>query len=211
MKIKKRMLICLIVLFCIGFILLVCSFMFKKRNKKPERPECSCLYTELLNKFKTCEWDIDILVEAPHRTKGYFTRAEYDIALNILNKEGNIRFETGTKSIPEGPLTGRETRKEAEEVLVASNITNAYSDTDIKRSLNNVITRDYLNYRIACIYDTSSIGLGSRLEKSHTAVLLIYKTETRELLYLAELTLNDSYCFPRTEGYFSVNDIIVAE
>ena len=211
MKIKKRMLICLIVLFCIGFILLICLFLLKKRNKKPDLPECSCSYTELFNKLKVCEWDIDIQVESLQRTKGYFFHAEYKTTLNIANKKGNFQFETDDKSLAEGPITEWKKKKEAEEVLESSNIANAYSETDKQSSMNRTITRDYLNYRIACIYDATRINPENRSEKSHTAVLFIYKTETKELLYMAELTLNNSYCFPDNGGYFSVNDIIVTE
>lgn len=60
---------------------------------------------------------------------------------------------------------------------------------------------DYDNYRIALISDsevkknTSDKAWLFRSTKGHTGFFLIYEIDSKRLIYLAEMVLNDDYCF----------------
>lgn len=211
----KKIFLWFIVIICFGVIALMakpfCSAVFGKNSEKRIYPEFSCSYTEFINKLKTCEWDVDVQVEAPQWSKGFWSTPDYSTGIKLSLKDGVMTHTMLDHSARVDVLFDWEIRSEVYDLLSEFEAQSNVLEAGKTFSQYVIMLADNADYRFVSINDFERDSTNKRLEKDHIALLCIYRLSTKEVLYLSEVHLNGDYCFPHTESYIIVNDFKVVQ
>lgn len=223
MKMTKKRMFCIlgIALYVTVIVVVVIKFFRPSSSKKDvmsSYPELSYSYIEKINKLKNCELDIDIEVQSPRLNNGYYQKPVYWATMNFNLSNGQLTTGLSKKVINQDNRYNSDIEKEAYDILYLSGIEKEYLENDWIYEMDCVL--DYDKYRIAYVHNQKTENHISTedgesyktlVEKAHTGIFLIYEISSKRITYLAELTLNENYCFSYSTGYFNINNINISE
>lgn len=168
-----------------GCIVLLCilGFLFLTPQKKPE---VTCSYSVLENHLSTITYEVRFRIESPKR--GFLGKPDYSKTLNVKCRENDWSFsELYTEySSDERNI---ELSNDAEDVLLQSGYTE-----EIFGSFENaaMLTHAVENSSSVIAFQLCWSDMGNAGRK---CAIFVYEKETQKLLYVAEIELNENYCF----------------
>ncbi len=218
---KKRLFCILgIVLFITIVVGCIVWFFWPSSSPNDEMssyPGLSYSYNEKINELKTCELDIDVRIEATTLSGGLYPHSRYNATMNFVLNSGKPDVKISQKDF-EQILVDVESNVEAYDVLFSTGEEKNYLENNWVYEMDSVIELD--KYKIAYIHNKKteyhdSTDYGERyyyhVDKGHTGIFFIYEISSKRIVYLAELTLNENYCFSHLTGYFNINNINISQ
>ena len=194
MKEIERKKIGIIVITGLIICLLQAGLIIKEKNNAVV-PAASCEIKTLVNKLSNIECDICFIIYSKgSKTMGLFIKPDYSAHLHLKSEQGMIKPKINKDRIPNKTMVYKSYKKLNNEILSIVNDYDLLSSSNADNTQPIISTADVGDYIIAFL------SYIPHETEGNTGFFYIFRKETKDLLYLAALSLNEDYCFRASSG-----------